>query len=346
MHFSIYAVVILSVGRLRGAKPEEQDMDAEIRDAIEELTESNNHIQMQLNLIQSELEKQSRAIEQMEEHAEDTNDKLETILEQSQEANQKSLEFINELRNNLREITAKINEIAGRHQPNSPVDRVGEPNPSGYSYPKSCADHNSNYCEDETCRIKISRFSTEFLVPCEYDMNGDGWTIVQKRYNGSVDFHRNWVDYKSGFGNVHGEFWIGLDKLHVLTTTQGRQELLVVLENYHGDVKYARYDAFEVGPKSQRYKLKLGTYKGDAGDSLRYHENAGFHTKDNDETKECVKKYKGGWWYKNCLRTNPNGIYYRTEKALFPGTGIYWRSFVDADESLKAIRMMIRPKDP
>uniref|UniRef100_A0A1A9VQD8 Fibrinogen C-terminal domain-containing protein n=1 Tax=Glossina austeni TaxID=7395 RepID=A0A1A9VQD8_GLOAU len=108
-------------------------------------------------------------------------DKLETILEQSQKVNQKSLEFINEHRNNLREFTAKTNEIADRHQANSPVDI------------RKIADHNPEHCDDETCLIKNCRFSTECLVLCEDSENGNRWTIVQKRYNGSVGFHRTWV---------------------------------------------------------------------------------------------------------------------------------------------------------
>ena len=41
--------------------------------------------------------------------------------------------------------------------------------------------------------------------------------MVQNRYEGTVDFYRDWHDYKHGFGNIGGEFWLGLEKMHTLT---------------------------------------------------------------------------------------------------------------------------------
>nr|XP_044251880.1 angiopoietin-2-like [Drosophila takahashii] len=53
---------------------------------------------------------------------------------------------------------------------------------------------------------------------------GSGWMVIQRRIDGSVSFSEMELDhdynYKAGFGNIKGEFWIGCEKLHLLTTSQ------------------------------------------------------------------------------------------------------------------------------
>ena len=89
-----------------------------------------------------------------------------------------------------------------------------------------------------------------------------GWTVFQKRLDGSVDFYRGWDDYKRGFGgNLTGEYWLGLDKIHRLTKEQSR--LRVYLEDTTGTTAYARYHLFGVADEANKYKLSLGTYSGE-----------------------------------------------------------------------------------
>ena len=85
--------------------------------------------------------------------------------------------------------------------------------------------------------------------------------MFQKRIDGSVDFYRGWADYKNGFGNLNGEFWLGLDKIHRLTNSE-RYQLRVDLEDIEGKTAYAEYDMFAITSERTKYKLSMGTYSG------------------------------------------------------------------------------------
>ncbi|KFB37289.1 hypothetical protein ZHAS_00004506 [Anopheles sinensis] len=54
-------------------------------------------------------------------------------------------------------------------------------------------------------------------VYCEQEKQGGGWIVIQNRIGNSVDFHRNWTEYRNGFGNVGGDFWLGLEYVHQMT---------------------------------------------------------------------------------------------------------------------------------
>ena len=85
--------------------------------------------------------------------------------------------------------------------------------------------------------------------------------MFQKRLDGSVDFNRDWAEYKRGFGNLSGEFWLGLDKIHRLTSNES-YKLRVDLEGFAGNTSYAEYDLFKIASEGEKYVLSVGSYSG------------------------------------------------------------------------------------
>lgn len=122
--------------------------------------------------------------------------------------------------------------------------------------------------------------------------------------DGSVNFLRGWSDYKYGFGNLATEFWLGLEKIHMITN-QGVYELLIEVTDFGLNTATAHYKAFAIGSETEGYDIRLlGTFDGDAGDSLSYHTAMKFSTPDNDQDTwldgNCARDHTGGWWYKGC----------------------------------------------
>ncbi|KAH0504231.1 Ficolin-2 [Microtus ochrogaster] len=107
-------------------------------------------------------------------------------------------------------------------------------------------------------------------VLCDMDTDGGGWTVFQRRLDGSVDFFRDWASYKQGFGSQLGEFWLGNDNIHALTT-QGTSELRVDLIDFEGKHEFAKYSSFRIQGEAEKYKLVLGNFVGGGADQEQTH---------------------------------------------------------------------------
>lgn len=89
-------------------------------------------------------------------------------------------------------------------------------------------------------------------------------------------------DAQQGFGNLDGEYWLGLEHLYWLTA-QAQYKLRVAMEDWQGRQVFAEYNDFRLEPESDGYRLRLGSYSGNAGDSLSWHSNKAFTTLDRDK---------------------------------------------------------------
>ncbi|KAJ8047508.1 Fibrinogen-like protein A [Holothuria leucospilota] len=186
---------------------------------------------------------------------------------------------------------------------------------------------------------------SSFHVFCDFDIDGGGWTVIQRRVDGSVDFERGWNDYKCGFGSLDSEFWLGNEKMSLITA-QRKYELRIELTGKGSYPRHAKYSSFRIGDESTFYRLYLGTYSGNAGDSLDYHRGMNFTTRDADNDKyepgNCVTDYgnNGAWWFNSCDYSNLNGLY-GVDSDRSPG-GLEWKDHPGGSNGLKFTEMKIR----
>ena len=162
--------------------------------------------------------------------------------------------------------------------------------------------------------------------------------------DGTTDFYRNWADYVKGFGDLNREFWLGLSEINRLTQAGGRA-LRVDLADFEGGKRYAKYSTFKVLDSSRKYKLNIGGYSGNAGDSMAYQNGMKFSTPDQDndtwDKKNCAVQYKGAWWYSACHKSNLNGKYLSGLTESF-ADGVTWYNWKGQNYSLKISEMKLR----
>ncbi|XP_052865688.1 angiopoietin-related protein 1-like [Anopheles cruzii] len=185
--------------------------------------------------------------------------------------------------------------------------------------------------------IRLDFESSPFKVYCEQTKFGGGWLVIHNEIFGSLDFNRNWTEYRDGFGDIGQEFWIGLERLHQLTSRRP-YELMIERATRNDGYTYGRYAAFEIGSETEQYQLKtIGAYSGPADDLLTRLTDMEFSTYDRDNDKNfrlnCAETYRLGWWFNSCWdRSQRNVNFFRMASSRTD----YYPMFTYA-------RMMIRP---
>ena len=148
-------------------------------------------------------------------------------------------------------------------------------------------------------------------VYCDMETGGGGWVVIQRRQpTGTVNFTRNWEDYENGFGDLDGEFWLGLKTIHELTTKDD-VELMTTVRNESGPIITWTYKVFRVSGPDTYYVLNISGGQGPGYNAMAYHNGQRFSTYDRGYTR-CGYEYQGGGWYRNCgLQANFNGPHVR-----------------------------------
>ncbi len=186
--------------------------------------------------------------------------------------------------------------------------------------------------------------SKPLKVYCDMKTDGGGWTVFQRRIDASVDFYRGWDEYKRGFGDLNGNFWLGLDNIHRLTAAE--TSLRIDMKDLQNSVGFAKYNKFKVGSEQSKYKLEVAGFSGNRGDSLSYHNNMFFSTKDRDNDRggrNCAVIRKGGWWYNDCYYSNLNGLH-PTKAGFVSGSykGMSWWHWKNKYDTIKFSEMKLR----
>ena len=84
--------------------------------------------------------------------------------------------------------------------------------------------------------------------------------VFQRRMDGSVDFFRNWANYKLGFGSARGEHWLGNDNIHVLTNIHENNQLRIDLEAHTNERAFAQYGNFSIASEADDYRMFVDNY--------------------------------------------------------------------------------------
>ncbi|KAH8328118.1 hypothetical protein KR067_004135, partial [Drosophila pandora] len=302
---------------LKKAGEEKDEFNKKLLGCLDNINKNNNSLMEKEKEIQEKKEEIKRKDDLLNEKDAEIQEKIEQA---------KSKDSQN------KELTSQINVLS--QNLTITIDKLG----------KSVVPNPCKNVSKDIYQIRLPGVSA-FKAPC----NGSGWMIIQRRIDGSVDFNRNWTEYRDGFGNLTGEFFIGLEKLHLITQS-GQHELLIRLGKVDGSTAFEKYNNFRIGSEKDSYPLEsVGNPTGGAGDSLtKHHLNMKFSTidRDNDVVDyNCARTFGGGWWFKNCGSSFLNGNFYKDGKSK-SRDGINWETLQKQDWtiSLTFVEMMIRPK--
>ena len=144
------------------------------------------------------------------------------------------------------------------------------------------------------------------MVPVYCTANS--YIVFQKRRSPfELSFNHTWAEYKAGFGDVTGEFWLGLDRLYRITNNPYvrytlRMEFITEHDGYRN---YIEYDNFYIGNETELFRVEsLGRIMDNNTAGGWMDGNPTFRTWDRDTDRKYGLKYNG-FWYSDRLTPKP-----------------------------------------
>ncbi|XP_066923909.1 microfibril-associated glycoprotein 4-like [Clytia hemisphaerica] len=229
------------------------------------------------------------------------------------------------------------------------VEKIGARLYSTNIEAKTCKDwYRYGYKKNGVYEVKLQ--SGKQNVYCFMEGEGGGWMAFQRRFDGSVSFHdKSFSQYENGFGvSDGGEYWLGLEKLHLLTTSKSH-DLFVIVKTFSNETQVKRFASFAIGTPASKYVFSYDKVLPRYSEFELFKRPQGqkFSTFDQDNDSKgngaCSSLYPGGWWFSNCHDDFMNGQYYPTEVSGY-GMGLHWYKFQNNNcyKSLKKTLLLVR----
>ncbi|XP_039744056.1 angiopoietin-related protein 3 [Pteropus medius] len=353
-----------TTSKLQVKNEEVKNMSLELNSKLESLLEEKILLQQRVRYLEKQLTNLIKYQPECQEHSEVTSFKtfveqqdnsikslLQTVEEQYRQLNQQHSQ-IKEIENQLRrtgiqESTENSLSSKSRAPRSTPSLHLNETNNVEHDdIPADCTTiYNQGKQTSGIYSIRPSS-SQVFNVYCDVKP-GNSWTLIQHRTDGSRDFNETWENYKYGFGNLDGEFWLGLEKIYSIVK-QSNYILRIELEDWKDSKHYIDY-SFHLGNHETNYTLHLVEITGNIPKVLPEHKDLVFSTWDHKSKGHfnCPESFSGGWWWHDvCGENNLNSKYNKPRSKTKPERrGISWKSQNGKLYSSKSTKMLIHPTD-
>jgi ficolin len=99
--------------------------------------------------------------------------------------------------------------------------------------------------------VRKNKSINQFLR-CDFRYSG-GWTVIQHRFDGSVDFNKDWAAYETGFGQAQSEYWLGLEHITKLSNSADTR-IRIDLTDFQGHKAYVEHENFFVSDADDNYR--------------------------------------------------------------------------------------------
>ena len=164
-----------------------------------------------------------------------------------------------------------------------------------------------------------------------------GMTMMQNKVDTANSFDKNWTEFKAGFSDSSGNFWLGNDNIHQLTNSRSCT-LKITFTTSSGTSEYANYAGFKIDTEANGYKIMTASLvRGSSTitfDALFYRLNTKFTTKDQNNiasggSATCATKYQAGFWYSNDA-SQLDGVHCGCMNLNGASTGFRWSGLAGA----------------